>query len=93
MEVTPIYELRYSEKAFEDIAYFKKLGDTAIIRKINRLLDELEQHPAIGTGQVEALKHNLAGYWCRRINQEHRLLYSINNESGIVYIYSLKGHY
>lgn len=93
MEVTPIYEIRYSQKALEDIAYFKKLGDVAIKRKISRFIEELEQHPSIGTGQVEALKHDLSGYWSRRINQEHRLLYSINEESKIVYIYSLKGHY
>lgn len=61
------YKLVYSPEALEDIKYFKKLGDASVIRKINRLLDELEQHPDSGSGQVEALRYDLTGFWCRRI--------------------------
>jgi len=91
MEVS--YSLSYSPKALEDIAFFKRLGDVAIIRKINKLLDELEQHPTTGTGQVEALRFDLAGFWSRRINKEHRIVYQVNEDAKIVYIYRLKGHY
>ncbi len=93
MEVTPLYEVRYSAKAFEDIAYFKQHGDEAVRRKITRLVAELEQHPATGTGQVEALRYDLAGFWSRRINREHRLLYAIDDTDKVVYVYSLRGHY
>ena len=92
MEVTA-YQLVYSPESLEDIKFFKKLGDASIIRKINRLLDELEQHPASGSGQVEALRYDLTGFWSRRINKEHRLLYQIDDDKKIVYIYRLKDHY
>lgn len=87
------YQLKYSPDSLKDIKYFKKLGDASIIRKINRPLDELEQHPDIGSGQVEALRYDLTGFWSLRINKEHRLLYQIDDDKKIVYIYKLKGHY
>lgn len=87
------YELRYSPQALEDAKYFKHLGDTKTIKKINRLLDELETHPKTGTGQVEALRFDLTGFWSRRINREHRLLYQVDEVSHIVFVYRLRGHY
>lgn len=87
------YELRFSDEAMEHIAYFKKLGDAAIKKKIDRLLSEMEEHPETGAGQPEQLKYNLTGFWSRRINLEHRILYQIDKTEMIVYVYKLKGHY
>ena len=87
------YTIEYSPEAIKDIAYFKKLGDTAIQKKITKLIRELEQHPNTGTGKVEALRFDLSGYWSRRINSEHRIVYQINDVIKVVYVYKLRGHY
>lgn len=88
-----MYQLKYSDEAIENIGYFKKLGNKAIQNKIDRLLQELEEHPKTGSGQVEQLKYDLAGFWSRRINSEHRILYQIDELKEIVYIFKMKGHY
>ena len=61
--------------------------------KIQKLLEELELHPEIGTGKPEKLTENLSGYWSRRINIEHRIVYQIDKQKQEVTIYSLQGHY
>jgi toxin YoeB len=61
--------------------------------KITQLLDELAIHPETGEGKPERLKHNLSGYWSRRISSEHRLTYTIDYDKQLVIIYSLRGHY
>lgn len=55
------------------------------------LIDEIVKKPFEGTGKPEPLRGNLKGYWSRRINEEHRLIYKVLDE-GIV-IMSAKGHY
>lgn len=91
MEV--IYELKFSPKALEDIRLHKKSGNKAIQKKISNLLAEMQRHPKEGTGQCEELKYNLSGYWSRRINKEHRIVYEINEETKTVYISRMAGHY
>ena len=88
-----LYRLKFSSEALDNIAYFKKLGDKSIQKKIDRLLQELEEHPQTGSGQIEQLRYDLTGFWSRRINSEHRLLYQIDDEKRIVYIFKMKGHY
>lgn len=85
------YQLDFSGQAHKDIGFHKKSGNKALLKKLFVLLEELSEHPTTGTGKPEQLKHNLAGYWSRRINQEHRLIYKILDDS--VRIYSAKGHY
>ena len=85
------YHLDFSDQANSDISYHKKTGNKATLRKILNLLNELSEHPFEGTGKPGALKHNLSGFWSRRINNEHRLVYEVS--VGIVYIVSVKGHY
>jgi toxin YoeB len=86
-----MYELEISENAQQDIKFHKKSGSLTILKKIAVLLEELRNHPFTGTGKPEALKYELAPKWSRRINQEHRMVYDV--EDNIVRIYSLKGHY
>lgn len=85
------YTLDFSNQANEDIAFHKKVGDRVILKKLLVLLNELSDHPFVGTGKPEPLKYELAGFWSRRINREHRLVYQVGKEK--VLIYSAKGHY
>jgi len=87
------YLLEFSKTALEDIEQHKKIGDKPTLKKIQKLLIELMEHPTTGTGQPEMLKHNLKGLYSRRINQNHRLVYSIKAEIVTVYILSAHSHY
>ena len=87
------YTLVFSETALDDIEKHKKAGDKIILKKIEKLLNELMEHPKTGTGQPEMLKHELTGLYSRRINKKHRLVYSINEEVIIVHVLSAWAHY
>ena len=87
------WDLILKPKALEDRTFFKRSGNIPLMKKIQSLLEELELHPETGTGKPEKLKEYLSGYWSRRINSEHRIIYIIDNENFVVEIYSLKGHY
>jgi toxin YoeB len=87
------YRLEFSKTALEDIENHKKSGDKPTLRKIEKLLNELMEHPTKGTGQPEMLKHDLAGLYSRRINKKHRLVYSINEQVVTVYVLSAWSHY
>lgn len=69
------YIVLLEPKAVEDLAELKKSGNKAVIAKIEKLLLELTEHPTTGTGQVEALRGNLSGFWSRRI-ENYKLLKS-----------------
>jgi len=87
------YSIEFTSKALEGIEKLKKSGNKPVLMKIRKLLDELTEHPYTGTGQPEQLKHNLSGFWSRRINQEHRIVYAVAEKSVVVTIVSAKGHY
>ncbi|TRX59526.1 Txe/YoeB family addiction module toxin [Fulvivirga sp. M361] len=87
------YTLEFSKTALEDIEKHKKSGDKSTLRKIEKLLNELMEHPTTGTGQPEMLKHDLAGLYSRRINRRHRLIYSIKEQIVTVYVLSAWSHY
>ena len=86
-------EIIYSEEAQKDIAYWKRSGNKTIQKKIQQLLTSINEDPFTGIGKPEALKHNLAGLWSRRINYEHRLIYQVIENGQKIKIYALKGHY
>ncbi len=88
-----MYIVEISDRAADDIALLKKSGNTSAITKIRKLLVELQEHPTSGTGQVEALKGNLSGFWSRRIDKYNRLIYTIEEEIVTVVVVSAKGHY
>jgi toxin YoeB len=87
------YIIKFEEKAVKDLAELKKAGNKAAIVKIEKLLIEMIEHPTTGTGQVEALKGNLSGYWSRRIDKFNRIIYTVEEEVVTVTIISTKGHY
>ena len=87
------YRIAFTDKALEGIESLKKSGNKPVLNKIRKLLDELTEHPYTGTGQPELLKYDLAGFWSRRINQEHRLVYAVDEKTITVTVISAKGHY
>lgn len=84
-------EIVITHKAKEDLAYWEKSGNTSIQNKISKLIESIIATPFAGLGKPEPLKHELSGTWSRRINQEHRLVYEV--EENKITIFSLKGHY
>ncbi len=81
------------KKARQDRDYWKKTGNHAIMKRITKLLKDIEKHPFTGIGKPEPLKGNLQGKWSRRITSEHRMVYSISGDYIYIYVFSLKGHY
>lgn len=84
-------EIIYTDSAIDDISFWEKSGNKTIQNKITKLLKSMEETPFEGIGKPEALKYELTGFWSRRIDKEHRLVYKVKNEK--ITIYSLKGHY
>lgn len=65
--------------------------DKNVVKRINQLIKDIKRTPFEGIGKPEALKENLSGFWSRRINDEHRIVYAIKDDIAI--IISCKGHY
>lgn len=86
-------EIIFLGQAEKDREYWKKSGNKAIMNKITALLKDIAEHPYIGIGKPEPLKYELAGYWSRRINSEHRIVYSVDEEVVRVYVLSMRYHY
>jgi toxin YoeB len=84
-------EIAYTQKAEDDLKFWKKVGNQKLKNKISTLIIDIQQNPYFGIGKPEPLKHELSGFWSRRINQEHRIIYEVSEN--LVVIHSLKGHY
>ena len=87
------YAIELTLDAENDIEKFKKSGDKKALHKINKLLNELREHPTSGTGKPEQLKYYETPTWSRRINDKHRLVYRIEDNKVIVLVLSFWGHY
>ncbi|MEM9417153.1 MAG: Txe/YoeB family addiction module toxin [Bacteroidota bacterium] len=83
--------VEYTLEAQEDIAFFKKTGQTHILKKLRQLIESIQETPFEGIGKPEPLKYALAGCWSRRITQEHRLVYEVSAHK--IFILSARGHY
>ena len=83
-------KLIFSETAWDDYQYWIKT-DKKILRRVNNLIQDIQRSPFSGIGKPEMLKHGLSGYWSRRINDEHRLVYKIEAES--ILIAQVRYHY
>jgi toxin YoeB len=82
-------EVVFMPTTVEDIEFWKKSGNTQIQERISMLLEAISNHPFEGVGKPERLKLN--GYWSRRINAEHRIVYTVKNNK--IYVISCKYHY
>lgn len=83
-------KLIFSEHAWEDYLYWQRT-DKKMLKRINLLIKEIRRSSLEGIGKPEPLKHALAGYWSRRINDEHRFVYKTAEDS--LYIAQLRHHY
>jgi toxin YoeB len=82
--------LVFSDNAWEDYTYWQN-NDKKIVQRINQLIKEIIRDPHAGIGKPEPLKHGLTGYWSRRINDEHRIIYKADKSN--LYIAQLRYHY
>jgi toxin YoeB len=80
----------FSETAWEDYLHWQKM-DKKLLKRINELIQAIKRDPFDGIGKPEPLKHELSGYWSRRIDDEHRLVYKIKEDS--LLIAQCRGHY
>lgn len=84
-------EINFLPETVEDPNYRKKSGNKQIQKKITSILLAITEDPFHGIGKPEPLKFNLSDKWSRRINDEHRVIYDVSDNT--INIYSLKGHY
>ncbi len=80
----------FAENAWQDYLYWQT-QDKKTLKKINELIAEIQRTPFEGRGKPEPLKHALSGYWSRRIDQEHRIVYRVVNDD--LWIAQLRHHY
>ncbi len=82
--------LIFSDEAWEDYLYWQDT-DRAMVRRINQLIKDIRHSPHEGIGKPEPLKHQLAGWWSRRIDSEHRFVYRVTEQA--IEIANLRNHY
>ena len=83
-------KLIFSDEAWEDYLYWQDT-DRSMVRRINQLIKDIRRSPSEGIGKPEPLKHQLAGWWSRRIDAEHRFVYRVIEQA--VEIATLRNHY
>lgn len=82
--------VKWADEAWEDYRWWHKY-DRRLHSRINKLIEAVQKDPFRGIGKPEPLRHTWSGYWSRRINGEHRLVYKM--EKGILYIAACRYHY
>ena len=80
----------FHQNAWEDYLYWQK-QDKKLLKRINLLIKDIERSPYEGLGKPEALKHNLSGWWSRRITDEHRMVYRVRDDE--LHTVVLRYHY
>jgi toxin YoeB len=83
-------DIYWDKTAWDDYLYWIET-DRKIVNKINSLIKECQRTPFTGSGNPEQLKQNLNGFWSRRINSEHRMVYRV--EEGVLFIAQCRYHY
>lgn len=83
-------KLVFSERAWDDYLHWQAT-DRKVLSRINTLIREITREPYSGMGKPEPLRHALAGYWSRRIDSEHRIVYKITGDT--VLIAQVRYHY
>lgn len=82
--------LVFAQNAWEDYLYWQRT-DRRVLRRINELIKDIQRNQYEGIGKPEPLRQNLSGYWSRRIDGQHRLVYRIEGED--ILIGQLRYHY
>ena len=83
-------KITFSSKAWDNYLYWQQ-NDKAMLKRINMLIKDIQRNPFEGLGKPEPLKHSLSGYWSRRIDDEHRFVYKVSDDS--LFIAQLRYHY
>ena len=81
---------KFSPRAEADLKYWKKTNP-AHLKRVSDLIDAIMANPYTGIGKPKPLKYSLEGYWSRRIDSEHRIIYRITDNT--IEIIALRGHY
>ena len=84
--------LSWAGNAWEDYLYWQTT-DKKKLKRINLLLKDIMREPFDGLGEPEALRYNWSGYWSRRIDREHRLVYKFDESEQVVFIVQCRYHY
>ena len=74
--------MAFTDKGWEDYTAWE--DERKILKRVNRLIKEASRDPAMGTGKPERLSGDLSGFWSRRIDQEHRLIYTVRDNQLVV---------
>jgi toxin YoeB len=82
--------ISFEAAAWEDYLFWQQ-NDKQIVRKVNALIRDIQRDPFAGIGKPEGLKHDLAGFWSRRITDEHRIVYAVRD--GEILIAQCRYHY
>lgn len=82
--------IQWDFDAWEDYLYWQG-QDKKTLKRINQLVKDIRRNPFEGLGKPEPLKGNLTGFWSRRIDEKHRLVYVV--EDSTVLVISCRGHY
>ena len=82
--------LVFAEEAWDDYLHWQQ-HDRRMVERINKLIREVQREPFAGVGKPEPLRHALAGYWSRRITEEHRMVYRVEGDALLVA--QLRYHY
>jgi toxin YoeB len=80
----------FTKNSWEDYISWQS-EDKKMLKKINELIKDIQRTPFAGKGKPEPLKYDLAGFWSRRIDREHRIVYQVS-KNGIL-VYSCRFHY
>lgn len=82
--------LSWAETGWQDYLYWQQT-DKKLVKRINTLIKDIKRQPFSGVGDPEPLKHNWTGYWSRRIDREHRLVYKVSDNT--LFIAQCRYHY
>jgi len=80
----------WTDRAWTDYLHWQET-DKKILRKVNKLIKDIERSPYAGIGKPEPLKHDLSGWWSRQIDEKNRIVYRIKEEK--LELSQCKGHY
>ncbi len=75
--------IKFSDQAWEDYLFWQAKNKCSL-KRINTLLRDIQRSPFAGIGKPEALRYNLSGFWSRRIDEEHRLVYSVQDDTVLI---------
>jgi toxin YoeB len=87
-----MYKIEFAPEAQKELLQLQK-SEPIAIKKLTKLLEEMQEHPKTGTGQVELMKHCRVETWSRRITAKHRLVYRIYEDVVEILVLSVWGHY